>query len=83
MIKDDITYAKAFSLQTKLCSLEADKKILSETKEASKIIFQNDKNLQCYQMLDTKYIGFDKIKTMLLREINEQIEITQKEFDEL
>lgn len=80
---DDITYSKAYCLQNKLCSLATNKKILSNSKEVSRIILQEDNNPQDYKILEGEYLDFNKIKTILLQEINKQIEIAQKEFDEL
>lgn len=80
---DDKTYSKAHFLKNKLDSLLTNKKILSNIiVKVPRIIFQ-DVNTNYYRTLEAECLDFDKIKSMLLQEINKQIEIAQKEFEEL
>lgn len=80
---DDKTYSKAHFLKNKLDSLLTNKKILSDIiVKVPRIIFQ-DVNTKYYRTLEVECLDFDKIKSMLLQEINKQIEIAQKEFEEL
>lgn len=81
---DKTIYDKATYLQEKIKDLEKQKKYWNEGEKIYSISLSKESPVGDYfRYIGCKYLDFNSIRTWFLQEINKEIAIARKEFNEL